>query len=77
MGRGWEWGVATDLAPFSERYFFNFFFSPGTGMINTSKGCFALLNNIICLTASLIESLQRLLVKGPYLPRNQSLLFVA
>lgn len=32
-------------------------------MINISKGCFALLNNIICLTASLIESWQCLFVQ--------------
>lgn len=33
-------------------------------MINTSKGCFALLNNIICLTASLIESRRCLFVRA-------------
>lgn len=41
-------------------------------MINTSKGCFALLNNIICLTASLIESWQCLFVQVGFIVTSLS-----
>lgn len=38
-------------------------FLPGTSVINTSKGCFALLNAIICSPAPLIESRRCLFVQ--------------
>lgn len=47
-------------------------FLPGASMINTSKGCFALLNNIICLTASLIESWQCLFVQVGFIVTSLS-----
>lgn len=39
-------------------------------MINTSKGCFALLNNIMCLTAPLIESRQSLFVQVGFIAKS-------
>lgn len=49
-------GGTTGFIPFQ-------FLLPGTSVISTSKGCTALLNDMICLTASLIESWQGLFVQ--------------